>query len=125
MTWRSKAAKAASSGGGAAHADLQVDQGNNPEKLLITDGRVRSAGHIPVAVIQHGKKYLEAFPEYGPRLERDWAKGRREWLAISSRSKLITATNIEHYIYVDQPDLAVKTIQRVTSEAARYSRTAR
>ncbi|WP_349498050.1 alpha/beta fold hydrolase [Actinoallomurus iriomotensis] len=98
---------------------LQVDRGDNPEKLLITDGKVRSAGDIPVAVIQHGKKYLAAFPEYGPRLEEDWAKGQREWLAISHHSKLITATNSEHYIYVDQPDLAVKTIQRVTSEAAR------
>ncbi|WUV04734.1 alpha/beta hydrolase [Actinoallomurus sp. NBC_01490] len=99
---------------------LQVDQGNNPEKLVITDGKVRSAGNIPAAVIQHGKKYLAAaVPEYGPRLEEDWAKGQREWLAISRRSKLITATNSEHYIYLDQPELAVKTIQRVTSQAAR------
>jgi pimeloyl-ACP methyl ester carboxylesterase len=98
---------------------LQVDKGNNPEKLVITDGKVRSAGNIPAAVIQHGKKYLAAVPQYGPRLEEDWAKGQRAWLAISRRSKLITATNSEHYIYVDQPDLAVKTIERITSQAAR------
>ncbi|MWA02881.1 alpha/beta fold hydrolase [Actinomadura sp. LD22] len=95
---------------------LAVDAGNNPEKLAIADGKVRSAGDIPVEVIQHGKKYLAAVPVYGPRLERDWAAGQHKWLAISSRSRLSTAANSQHYIYVDQPAIAVQAIQRVAAQ---------
>ncbi|WP_432927783.1 alpha/beta fold hydrolase [Microbispora sp. CA-135349] len=101
--------------------NLAVFQGENPEKLVMTDGKVRSAGDIPVEVIQHGKQYLAALPEYGPRLEQAWAAGQREWLALSSDSKLSTAKNSEHYIYVDQPDVAVKAIERVTAQAARQA----
>ncbi|SEN35209.1 alpha/beta fold hydrolase [Nonomuraea pusilla] len=99
--------------------NLAVFQGQNPEKLVITDGEVRSAGDIPVEVIQHGKPYLEALPEYGPRLEKAWAAGQRRWLALSSRSKLSTAAKSEHYIYVDQPEVAVQAIERVAAQAAR------
>jgi pimeloyl-ACP methyl ester carboxylesterase len=97
---------------------LAVDQGNNPENLVITDGKVRSAGAIPVQVIRHGKKYLAAVPTYGPRLEQGWAAGQHKWLAVSSRSRLSTAAKSEHYIYVDQPDVAVQAIQRITAQAA-------
>ncbi|MFB4300524.1 alpha/beta fold hydrolase [Actinomadura sp. NTSP31] len=97
---------------------LAVNAGNNPEKLVITDGKVRSAGNIPVEVIEHGKKYLAAVPGVGPRLERDWAAGQRKWLAISSNSKLSTAANSQHYIYVDQPAIAVQAIQSVASRVA-------
>ncbi|MFC4906683.1 alpha/beta fold hydrolase [Actinomadura gamaensis] len=94
---------------------LAVSQGNNPEMLTLTDGEVRSAGNIPVEVIQHGKKYLAAVPTYGPRLERDWSAGQHKWLKVSSRSTLSTATNSQHYIYVDQPAIAVQAIQRVAA----------
>jgi pimeloyl-ACP methyl ester carboxylesterase len=97
---------------------LTVNQGENPEKLLVADGEVRSGGDIPVEVIQHGQQYLGAIPEYGPRLERLWSEGQRKWLALSGRSNLSTATNSGHHIYVDQPDFAVEAIQRVTSQAA-------
>ncbi|GAA4060982.1 alpha/beta fold hydrolase [Actinomadura miaoliensis] len=99
--------------------NIAVFQGQNPEKLVIADAQVRSAGRIPVEVIQHGKPYLAAVPQYGPRLEQAWSAGQRKWLAVSSRSKLSTATKSEHYIYVDQPDVAVRAIERVTSQAAR------
>ncbi|MER7498975.1 alpha/beta fold hydrolase [Nonomuraea pusilla] len=99
--------------------NLAVFQGQNPEKLVITDGEVRSAGDIPVEVIQHGKPYLEALPEYGPRLEKAWSAGQRRWLALSSHSKLSTAAKSGHYIYVDQPEVAVQAIERVTAQAAR------
>ncbi|XVQ10473.1 alpha/beta fold hydrolase [Spirillospora sp. CA-255316] len=99
--------------------NLAIFQGQNPEKLVIADGKVRSAGNIPVEVIQHGKQYLAAIPEYGPSLERAWSAGQRKWLALSGRSKLSTAAKSGHYIYVDQPDVAVQAIQRVTAQAAR------
>ncbi|UMP03522.1 alpha/beta fold hydrolase [Amycolatopsis sp. EV170708-02-1] len=96
---------------------LAVFAGQGPEKLVVTDAEVRSAGNIPVEVIQHGKQYLTAVPEYGPGLEQAWSEGQRKWLALSGRSNLSTAANSEHYIYVDQPDLAVRAIQRVVGEA--------
>ncbi|MFI7230388.1 alpha/beta fold hydrolase [Nonomuraea angiospora] len=99
--------------------NLAIFQGQNPEKLVITDGKVRSAGNIPVEVLQHGKQYLAALPTYGPRLERAWSAGQRKWLAVSSGSKLSTATGSGHYIYVDQPEVAVQAIERVTSQATR------
>ncbi|MEU4330066.1 alpha/beta fold hydrolase [Nonomuraea dietziae] len=99
--------------------NLAIFQGQNPEKLVIPDGKVRSAGNIPVEVITHGKPYLQALPQYGPRLEKAWAAGQRKWLALSSDSTLSTATDSEHYIYVDQPDVAVQAIERVTAQAAR------
>ncbi|MGV9381305.1 alpha/beta fold hydrolase [Nonomuraea sp. NPDC003707] len=98
--------------------NLAIFQGQNPEKLVITDGKVRSAGNIPVEVIQHGKQYLAAIPTYGRRLEQAWSAGQRKWLAVSSGSKLSTATGSGHYIYVDQPDVAVQAIERVTSQVA-------
>jgi pimeloyl-ACP methyl ester carboxylesterase len=98
---------------------LAVLQGDSPEKLAAPDGDVRAAGDIPVEVIQHGKPYLAAVPEYGPALERAWGEGQKKWLAISSHSSLTTATGSEHYIYVDQPDLAVQAIQRVVLQAVK------
>ncbi|MFI6029875.1 alpha/beta fold hydrolase [Amycolatopsis magusensis] len=97
---------------------VAVLQGQNPEKLAMPDEEVRSAGDIPVAVIQHGKPYLTAVPEYGPGLERAWAEGQQKWLAVSSSSTLSTAANSEHYIYLDEPEVAVQEIKRVIGEAA-------
>ncbi|MFE7439662.1 alpha/beta fold hydrolase [Streptomyces chartreusis] len=97
---------------------LAILQGQGPEKLKISDGEVRSAGDIPVEVIQHGQKYLEQIPEYGPELEKAWAEGQRKWLELSERSKLSTATSSGHYIYEDQPEVAFEAIQRVAEQAA-------
>ncbi|TDC48836.1 alpha/beta fold hydrolase [Actinomadura sp. KC345] len=99
--------------------NLAVFQGQNPEKLVIKDGEVRSAGSIPVEVIKHGKPYLGAIPQYGQSLEQVWSAGQRKWLALSSDSQLSTAEKSGHDIYIDQPDAAVKAIKRVASEAAK------
>ncbi|RII11689.1 4,5:9,10-diseco-3-hydroxy-5,9,17-trioxoandrosta-1(10),2-diene-4-oate hydrolase [Streptomyces sp. YIM 130001] len=96
---------------------LMVLQGKGPEKLVTPDGPVRSAGDIPVEVIQHGKQYLGAVPKYGKGLERAWTQGQHEWLKLSSNSKLSVAKNSEHYIYVDEPDVAVAAIQQVVQGA--------
>ncbi|MFI7635137.1 alpha/beta fold hydrolase [Nonomuraea sp. NPDC049400] len=101
--------------------NLAIFKGHNPEELVITDSKVTSAGNIPVEVIQHGKPYLAAVPEYGPRLEQAWTAGQRKWLALSSSSKLSTAENSGHYIYLDQPDVAVQAIERVAAQAARQA----
>ncbi|HEY3686054.1 MAG TPA: alpha/beta fold hydrolase [Streptosporangiaceae bacterium] len=105
---------------GEVRAELAaINSGQNQERLKATDSTVRSAGAIPVEVVKHGKKYLSAVPHYGPVLERIWTKGQHEWLPISTRSHYTVAGRSTHYIYVDQPALTVKTIQHVTTQAAK------
>lgn len=116
-----KVIPASATGQDAALRDgtIAVLQGQSPELLAMPDGEVRSAGDIPVEVIQHGQPYLEAAsPTYGAELEKAWAEGQRKWLALSSRSNLSVATESGHHIYVDEPELAVRVIQRVATEAA-------
>lgn len=96
---------------------LAVNEGRNPEQFVIADGRVRSAGRIPVEILKHESQYAEV-PQYGPALERMWAEGQHEWRALSTRSRLTTAKGTGHYIHTDRPDLALKAIEKVTHRAA-------
>ncbi|MFD3521761.1 alpha/beta fold hydrolase [Streptomyces sp. NPDC058653] len=96
---------------------LAVLKGKSPEMLVTPDAEVRPAGDIPVEVIQHGKRYLAAVPEYGPALEKAWTEGQRKWLGVSSNSRLSTAKKSEHYIYVDEPEVAAEAIRSVVSRA--------
>ncbi|WP_019545397.1 alpha/beta fold hydrolase [Streptomyces sulphureus] len=98
---------------------VAISSGQNPEKLVIRDGKVRSAGDIPVEVLKHGKQYLAEIPQYGKAMERSWSEGQKKWLKISSNSSLATASKSEHYIYVDEPGLAAKAVERVAAQAAR------
>ncbi|MFD0055865.1 alpha/beta fold hydrolase [Streptomyces sp. NPDC127168] len=96
---------------------LAVNEGQNPEQFVIADGRVRSAGRIPVEILKHESQYAEV-PQYGPALERMWAKGQHEWRALSTRSRLTTAKGTGHYIHTDRLDLTLKAIKKVTHRAA-------
>lgn len=99
--------------------NLAVFEGENPEMLVIEDDpEVASAGDVPVEVIQHGVPYLAEIPEYGEGLEQKWTEGQERWLELSSASELLTAQESGHYIHVDQPDLAVEAIERVTEQAS-------
>lgn len=95
---------------------LAMLEGENPERLTVPDGDVRSAGDIPVEVIGHGQPYLAALPEYGPALEEAWTEGQRKWLELSSHSTPRVAANSGHYIYEDEPEVAVQAIQRVVAQ---------
>ncbi|MFS8200369.1 alpha/beta fold hydrolase [Streptomyces sp. CWNU-52B] len=114
----SKAIPESATGDAVAIRDgaIAANEGQNAEKFIIADEKVRSAGRIPVQIIKHESQYAEV-PVYGPALEQMWSKGQHEWLALSCRSSLSTAAGSGHYIYVDRPDLAVKAIQRVTAQA--------
>ncbi|MER5440236.1 alpha/beta hydrolase [Streptomyces sp. NPDC002790] len=102
-------------GGQLREQTLAVNGGANPEKYVIEDGEVASAGDLPVEIIKHESQYAEV-PDYGPALEDMWSKGQREWLGLSSHSRLSTAAKSGHYIYVDRPDLAVKAVRKVTAQ---------
>ncbi|MFE7568435.1 alpha/beta fold hydrolase [Streptomyces sp. NPDC057539] len=114
----SKAIPASATGPAAELRDqtIAVNKGQNPEKFIIADAKVRSAGNIPVQIIKHESQYAEV-PDYGPALEQMWTEGQHQWLALSSRSSISTAAGSGHYIHVDRPDIAVKAIQRVTTQA--------
>lgn len=104
--------------------NLAIFRGKNPEKLRIPDGKVRSAGDIPVEVVKHGKPYLAAVPEYGPALERSWTRGQHKWRALSTESRGSTAEHSGHYIYLEEPDVAVEAVHRVTARVADAERSA-
>ncbi|WP_245887023.1 alpha/beta fold hydrolase [Umezawaea tangerina] len=95
---------------------LATTHGENPEKLALDDGPVRSAGTIPVEIVRHGNPYLAEIPEYGPALEQVWATGQQKWLALSPRSTQSIAEGSGHYIYVDRPDIALQAIQNIAEE---------
>ncbi|MBN6038262.1 alpha/beta fold hydrolase [Amycolatopsis sp. 195334CR] len=97
---------------------LGILSGQNPEQLSTPDGMVASAGDIPVEIISHGKQYLGAVPEFGPGLERRWTEGQQKWAALSTNSKVSTAANSEHYIHLDEPEVAIQAIQRVADQIA-------
>ncbi len=97
---------------------LAVFAGENPERLVFADGEVESAGDIPVRVIQHGVPYLaQTEPEYGEGLEEDWTAGQHDWLNVSSDSRLDTAEESGHYIYLDAPEAALEAVRDVVSRA--------
>ncbi|GAA5153881.1 alpha/beta hydrolase [Amycolatopsis dongchuanensis] len=98
---------------------LAAVRGETPEQLATPDAEVRPAGNVPVEVIRHGQPYFEqGVPGYGTPLEQAWTEGQRQWLALSSRGNLTVADKSGHYIYAEQPDIAVQAIDRVTSQAA-------
>jgi pimeloyl-ACP methyl ester carboxylesterase len=99
---------------------IAVNEGQNPEKFVIADTKVRSAGNIPVQIIRHESQYAEV-PDYGPALEQMWAEGQHQWRALSGRSGISVAAGSGHYVHVDHPDIAVKAIQRVTAQATAHS----
>lgn len=96
---------------------LAVNKGENPEKFVIADAKVRSAGDIPVEIVKHDKQY-DSVPGYGPALERMWSDGQRQWRALSRHSRLSTAAGSGHYIHVDRPDIAIKAVQHVISQSS-------
>lgn len=116
-----KSAPANSPGAQARDQFIAVAEGQSPERLVIHDGPVGSAGNIPVQVVRHGKPYLAAIPTYGPALEQAWASGQHAWLGLSGNSTLSVAKSSDHYIYLGQPALVVQEVNRVADQAARTS----
>jgi pimeloyl-ACP methyl ester carboxylesterase len=109
----------ADAGGTAAQlrdGAIAVNEGQNPERFVIADGPVHSAGDLPVEILRHESQYAEV-PDYGPALEKMWAEGQREWQRISTAAQLTTAKGSGHYIHTDRPDLALKAVRSVTARA--------
>jgi pimeloyl-ACP methyl ester carboxylesterase len=94
--------------------------GHNPERLKVvraTWAPPRALRHTPVAIVEHGKNIFAAAGKYGAPLQRHWSRGQRQLAKFSWRSQLIVATRSGHYIYLDQPRLALDVINAVVAES--------
>jgi pimeloyl-ACP methyl ester carboxylesterase len=96
-----------------------ITSGVNQERLKVAGSRWAPAGSLgrtPLAVVEHGEDIFAPVPRYATRLQRHWAGGQRRLSRLSQRSQLIIATNSGHYIYLDQPQLALDVINSVIGE---------
>jgi pimeloyl-ACP methyl ester carboxylesterase len=87
----------------------------NPEMLVSGGEPVGSLGKIPLTVVQHGEPIYAPVPTYGAQLQAIWTAGQHELAALSTKSTLVTAPKSGHYIYLDQPAVAIKLIENATS----------
>lgn len=107
----------ASAGGIAAAVRgemTSLTSGKNPERLVYRGAPVGSLGSIPLTVVQHGQPIFSVVKKYGTGIQRIWSSGQKQWTALSSRSRAVTAHTSGHYVYVDQP----KLVERLVAAAA-------
>jgi pimeloyl-ACP methyl ester carboxylesterase len=94
--------------------------GNNQERLKETGtgwAPSRSLRSIPLAVVEHGKDIFAPAGRYDSRLQHRWAQGQLDFATMSRRSQVVIAPRSGHYIYLDQPRLALDVINATVSES--------
>lgn len=96
---------------------VDLASGHNPERLRFSGAPLPSIGAIPLTVVQHGKPIFAAVPTYGHRIQAIWSAGQRDWLKLSSDSRMVVARHSGHYIYLDQPGLTVRLLRRALAAA--------
>jgi pimeloyl-ACP methyl ester carboxylesterase len=96
---------------------ISLVAGNNPLRLAVSGAPLPSIGNVPLIVVQHGQPIFSAIPKYTRRLELLWANGQRQWLRLSTRSRMVIARDSGHLIYRDQPSLTVRLIRQAIAEA--------
>lgn len=97
-----------------------VTSGDNQERIKLAAkgwAPAHSLGHVPLAVVEHGKDIFAAAGSYGPQLQQRWANGQLRFAKLSWRSQLVIAPRSGHYIYQDQPRLALDVINAVVAES--------
>jgi len=97
-----------------AARDDMASIANAPAALRVGAGFGR-LGDLPLVVIAHGLP----FPEPFDTLEPGFRDSQRRLAALSSKGELVIAARSNHNIHMDQPDLVVAAVRRV-SEAARH-----
>jgi pimeloyl-ACP methyl ester carboxylesterase len=99
---------------------VSITSGHNQERL-----KVRAAdwappgalGHTPVDIAEHGQDIFAAAGKYARPLQNQWAGGQLRLAELSARSQVIIAPRSGHYIYLDQPRLALDVINAVIAES--------
>ena len=77
--------------------------------LLHALGSAGCLGDLPVVVIRHGIP----FPGAAAALEPGWEEGQQRLSQLSTRGELVVASDSNHMVQNDQPDLVVAAIRRV------------
>lgn len=99
---------------------ISITSGHNQERLKLTAANWAppgALGHTPVDIVEHGQNIFATAGKYARPLQTRWASGQRDLAKLSSRSQLIIATRSGHYIYLDQPQLALDVINAVIAES--------
>lgn len=99
---------------------VSIVSGNNQERLKVDNtgwAPPGALGHRPLSVVEHGLDIFAAAGKYAVRLQNRWAQGQLDFATLSTRSQVIIATRSGHYIYLDQPRLALDVIDAVIAES--------
>jgi len=99
---------------------VAITSGKNQERLKVAGTNWAPSGalgHIPVDVAEHGLNIFAGTGKYARRLQARWASGQSHLSGLSTRSQLIIATRSGHYIYLNQPQLALDVINAVIAES--------
>lgn len=81
-------------------------------------GHPGALGDRPLVVITH----VKPFPGPAALLEPGWAEGQKRLAALSTDSDLVAATESNHMIHAEQPELVIDAIRRVHAAAAGHAR---
>ncbi|MGH3499310.1 MAG: alpha/beta fold hydrolase [Nocardioidaceae bacterium] len=101
---------------------VSITTGENKEQLKVAGSQwapTGSLGDTPVDVVQHGQDIFAPTGQYDEPLRTHWEDGQLALAGLSDRSQLITATRSGHYMFVDQPQLALDVINAVVNAASR------
>jgi pimeloyl-ACP methyl ester carboxylesterase len=99
---------------------ISITSGHNQERLKVTAANWAppgALGHTPVDIVEHGQNIFAAAGKYARPLQARWANGQLDLAKLSARSQVIIATRSGHYIYLDQPRLALDVINAVIAES--------
>jgi pimeloyl-ACP methyl ester carboxylesterase len=77
-------------------------------------GATGTLGDLPLIVITHG----QPFPGPFAVVERSWAPGQERLSKLSTDSELLVATDANHMIQLDSPDVVLDAVRRVHAAAA-------
>jgi pimeloyl-ACP methyl ester carboxylesterase len=98
---------------------VSITSGKNRERLKVTGTKWAppgALGQLPTAVAEHGEDIFAGTGKYDRPLQNHWASGEFSLAGVSRRSQLIIATRSGHYIYINQPRLALDVINAVIAE---------
>ncbi len=100
-------------------AALAETSGWDRSAAEVRAAKITSFGDLPLVVMSRGQEQkLPGVSDQELRaLEKGWLTLQSRMLSLSSRSRLVVADKSDHFIQLRQPDLVVKAIRDVWSQA--------
>jgi hypothetical protein len=91
----------------------ELESGRKVPAEMRKPGGFGTLGHMPLVVIAHSKP----FTGIDAPLEPGWRAGEERLARLSSRGKLVVATNSDHSIEASEPELIVTAVKEVVDAA--------